>query len=312
MGYREQSSIMETILQNSKCYYTTTFDKKMAHDFIKQTYPGINDSDCHAAAEIAGYIPGCMSTNFESVNDLQERVYIQISREWETIFPFVKSSLRVKQHVKLFIGILHNLPISAIGLSEGEAKLLIPLRCFLMYLNEEKIPTFHVNLPSEVVHNMIESIQNVITQRVKSDEPAVLGYCFEGAVSHVFRNITLQLKMAFKSSQGSPSLPSDINDFQVEHTISPIRYNGTQVPLNYLYHTPQRTPSINYFSLLGKCLILVQTSVQNSQHKQKIETFVQIEECYLNLTNDGNQLNTIIYLYLNPNYEEDVSEGTNF
>ena len=83
----------------------------------------MSTEDCRVAAKISGCIPGFMSKTLE---DLWKNVHTEILWEGERIFPSLSSNnWRTKQHIKLFIAILHRLPLAAIDLSVNDAENLI-------------------------------------------------------------------------------------------------------------------------------------------------------------------------------------------
>ena len=314
---------METLLDSCKIVYTTTFDENMACDFLKQCNPELqcNDEEVKRAVKIAGYIPGFMSKNVKTLEDVQKYVRKKVLWEWKTIFPFLAKddSWAKKQHIQLLIALIHHLPLAAVDLEIDDAEDLLPVQCFLVYIDKESIPRFYVDLPTETVSSIIQSIRSFITG-VKSDEPSVLGYCFEGAVSVIFQEITLNLKIAFQNPNDTANRPSDIENFKLNHEIWPTRYEKERlqnIPVGYLCHTQKHTPGIDYFSLvkhnkLGNCLLLIQTSIIQQGHQRKIKTFVLTNKHFFSLQIDGKNLDSVIYLYLNPNYDDNTLEGTDY
>ena len=102
-------------------------------------------------------------------------------------------------------------------------------------------------------------------------------------------------------------------NFQLNHHISPGRHSVETLklmPKSLLCRAMKGTPGVDYFSLvevknIGLCRLLVQTNVQKSGHKEKIEKFMLTPfQCLSELP--------VIHLYLNPNYQNYVSEGAGY
>ena len=81
-----------------------------------------------------------MSMSFKSLDDLQENIKERILDEWESIFDQIPGDKwRSEENLKLFVAVLHKLPISTIDLLQEEVKQLLPIKCFLMYIHEDQI-----------------------------------------------------------------------------------------------------------------------------------------------------------------------------
>ena len=53
---------------------------------------------------------------------------------------------------------------------------------------------FYVDLPPSTVSSMIWTISSKCLSRVQSDEPSVVGCCFEGTITVVLQNLTTIMK----------------------------------------------------------------------------------------------------------------------
>ena len=158
MGYREQSSLMNSLLMGCIKIYTKPFDDALARKFMLE---------CHGNTDIvklseslsqlmkkACYIPGIMSMSFQSFEDLEKNVNDFIIDEWKSIFEHTANDkLRTEQNMKLCIAVYHQLSISTVKLSREEAEELLPIKCFLIYINEDMVPVFCVQLAQTVLSN---------------------------------------------------------------------------------------------------------------------------------------------------------------
>lgn len=271
LGYREQSCIMNSLLMGCIKIYTKPFNDAFARKFMLECYGHMDivksGESLSQLIKKSCYIPGIMSMSFQSFEDMEKNVTNFIMDEWETIFEHIANDkLRTEQNMKLWIAVYHQLPISIVKLSRDEAEELLPIKCFLIYINENMVPVFYVQLAQTVLSNMMSNLK--FLPGVRSDEPTVLGFCFEGAVSVVLQNIRVNLKIIHRLA--NVQVPNEEDEFILNHTISPIRYDvqtTRQVSKSLLCRTAKLTSAVDYFSIvdvqnIGLCLLVIQISTR--------------------------------------------------
>ena len=249
-----------------------------------------SDETISQIIKTAGYIPGLMSMSFESLDDLLKNIKECILDEWESIFDQNPGDKwQSDENLKLFVAVLHKLPILTVDLLHEEVKQLLKIKCFfLMYINEDQIPMLYVDLPPSTVSSMIRSISCKCLSRIQSDEPSVVGCCLEGTVTAVLQNLTTIMKLVYQISS-LRYVPQNDEKFVLNHTVPPCRYNAETIEnvlKSLLYRTEIYTPAVDFFSIvevrgIGLCLLLVQISTIKSGTRRRFSMLVYLSHSVL-------------------------------
>ena len=107
----------------------------------------------------------------------------------------------------------------------------------------------YVNLPPSTVSSMIRTISRKCLSRIQSDEPSVVGCCFEGTFTVVLQNLTTIMKFIYWISS-LLYVPQNDEKFVLNHTVLSCRYNAEtieNVSKSLLYHTEKYTPAVDVF-----------------------------------------------------------------
>ena len=254
-------------------------------------------------------IPGLLTIPYSSKTQYKQAVESEITHEWSTFIQLLeKGELQYDDILKLLVCYLHDLPITVFDLDKDEQDELLPVKSFLVEIDQDMKPKLNIKLSQKSTENIIKLLRKS-KMTLLSDEKSVLGYIFEGAVGTLLCDLDIDVK----------SLDTDTavcsHKIQIR-SISECRYsNSSEVSTSLLWKTELGGISTDYFSLvnvpnIGTYLLLIQTSTISRDHKQKIETVVKVPELLLNASASENEQppRNVIYVYVNPFYNENLLE----
>ena len=105
---------------------------------------------------------------------------------------------------------------------------------------------FYVDLPPSTVSSMI---RRKCLSRIQSDEPSVVGCCFEGTVTVVLQNLTTIMKLVYQISS-LWYVPQDDEKFVLNHHVGTMQKPIENVSKSLLHHTEKYTPAVDLFSIV--------------------------------------------------------------
>ena len=106
LGYRQQASVINSIMASSTKIYTTPFDKSMACSVIKQCNPQIITKLLHKQQKWLATIPGLMFSNLESLEDLEEKANEYIVDGWDSLYSGILNNWRIHLELKILVAVL--------------------------------------------------------------------------------------------------------------------------------------------------------------------------------------------------------------
>ena len=280
---KKDSTFLNTLLISSKYEkvvikpLSATEGRTLASKYVK------NSDLLEYVIENACGFPSLLTLNPESKADFDANVSILVRQDWDSFLSGI-SPVNLMDNIKLLVATLYSTPITYVR--QIEPATLLPFRCYLVYINEDNIPTLYINTKKAELKKVVQKLMESL---MISTAQFAVGNCFEFQILPHFSSLTISIKEVYHKGD-QPSDTIFLTTLRLSYVAERFDELPHKLDANYLYLLPKGTAGVDAIAIINKIyfinngsslenvLLLVQLTVEKDGHNEEINHSVLLAQ----------------------------------
>ena len=315
---KKDSTLLNSLLINSK-YVKFEIKPLSATEGRALASKHVTNSDLlEYVVENACGFPSLLTINPKSKADFDAKVSIIVRQDWASFLDGI-SPVNLMDNIELLVAALYSTPITY--LRRIEPATLLPFRCYLLYINEDNIPTLYINTKKAELEKVVQKLMDNLMATPGSDAQSAVGNCFEFQILPHFSSLTISIKEVYHK-EDQPSDTIFLTTLRLSYVAERFVELPHKLDANCLYLLPKGTHGIDAISIIEKInfndsslenvLLLVQLTVEKDGHNAKLKSSVLLAGTRLFQKAASTQSDTpqiVLFLFIAARNQMDVSDG---